>query len=283
MNKGGAVEAAFAPKGNQQLIPNSYQMSRGSLSLASALVPKTAAANGASFGDDAFASVGNLAKFPEGQYTAYQLWQMLFGLQPGDQLTFPQIYGEGEAQTLTGASGSLLDVTRYTDFVAPRIVLKSSMEETTHTVSGLTTPAQLIEILKSAVDEDSTWYDIENVLADIAIDEDTPSSAGDPAILLVHTDALYDEMFAINNDDPLRAIGCIRSHKNVSTGKWEYSTSNLVCIWADENRGGGATSPYFGFTLINAAETYKANVVTDADGNFLQRGTDSNIVPESFM
>lgn len=277
MNKGGAVEAAFAPKGNTQLIPNSYQMSRGSLSLASALVPKTQAANGASFGDDLFDTVGATATLVVGQtYTALQLWKMLLGVDPGDQLTFPQIYGEGEAQTLTGAGGTLLDVTRFTDFVAPRLVFKSAVSDDEGiTISAETTAQQVRQEMVKAIDADNSWYDPENIVDNIGWN---PEAAADNLTIGEN----YDTVFAINNDDPLRAIGCIRSHKNVSTGKWEYSTSNLVCVWADENRGGGATSPYFGFTLINAAETYKANVVTDADGNFLQRGTDSNIVPESF-
>ena len=281
MNKGGAVEAAFAPKGNTQLIPNSYQMSRGSLSLASALVPKTTAENGPSFGSKSYDSIGAMADLADGQnYTALQLWKLLLGVDPGDQLTFPQIYGEGEAQTLTGAGGTLLDVTRFTDFVAPRLVFKSAVSDDEGiTISAETTPVQIAAEMVKAIDKDNTWWDPQDIVSAIGFTS-SAASGGTPTLSLLED---YDAVFAINNDDPLRAIGCIRSHKNISTGKWEYSTSSLVCVWKDENRGGGATSPYFGFTLINAAETYKNNVTTDADGNFLQRGTDSNIVPESFM
>ena len=278
MNKGGAVEAAFAPKGNQQLIPNSYLISKGSLTLASALVPKTSN-GGASFGANAFDPVGAAATLVEGQtYTALQLWKMLLGVDPGDQLTFPQIYGEGEAQTLIGGNGSTLDLTRFTDFVAPRIVFRNGSEADAEgiplveeiVVSAETTAAQVRDCLVTGINPDETWWDP----VDIARRVDF--KYGPTPNLTIGED--YDGMFAINDDDPLRAIGCIRSHKNVSNGKWEYSTSSLVCIWA----AGVNSSDYFGFTLYNAAETYKNNVTVDAEGNFLQRGTDSNIVPESF-
>ena len=282
MNKGGAVEAAFAPKGNQQLIPNSYLISKGSLTLASALVPKTTSEGGASFRANRFDQVGAAATLQVGQtYTALQLWKLLLGVDPGDQLTFPQIYGEGEAQTLIGANGSTLDLTRYTDFVAPRIVFRNGSEADEEgvalvesiTVTAETTMQEIKDCMKTGINPDDTWWDPEDIAGAVSF-----TTGGEiPYQLSIGLD--YDEVFAINNDDPLRAIGCIRSHKNISTGKWEYSTSSLVCIWA----AGVSSLDYFGFTLYNAAETYKNNVTVDAEGNFLQRGTDSNIVPESFM
>lgn len=276
MNAGGAVEAAFAPKGNQQLIPNSYIMSRGSLSIADALVPKTTAADGKSFGEAAFAPLGeNLATIPSGSYTAFQLWSTVFGLQPGDQLTFPQIYGEGFAQTMLNGNGGVLDCTRYTQFVAPRIVLLSTLNDTAIEIDPSTPAAVIREKMMLAVDTDNTWYAVEDILTKIEFSS-TEIIPGGGKIVDIPAD--YDELFAINNDDPLRAIGCIRSHKNASNGKWEYSNCKLVCVWSDDNRG-GATSDYFGFTLLNAVDTYRANATTDSEGNFLQRGTDSNIVP----
>ena len=277
MQQGGAVEAAFAPKGNTQLIPNSYQMSKGSLALVPALVPKTTAQSGASFGSNEFAVVGDMATIAFGKYTALELWRLIFGLQPGDQLTFPQIYGEGVAQALTGAGGVYLDKTLFTDFCAPRIVLKSDVTgDQGLTIGNGLTSAELAAEMMLAVDTDATWYDVETIL-ETAIDLDVDNNQ-----CTVQGFKHYDEMWAINNDDPLRAIGCIRSHKDPSSRQWQYSTSNLVCIWQDGDRGIGDLN-YFGFTLANAIDTYKKNVILDSDGNFLQRGTDDNIVPPSFQ
>lgn len=275
MAAGGATEAAFAPKGNLQLIPNSYQMSRGGLSIASFLVPKTTAADGKSFGAKNFAPIGEIVTVPEGEYTGLDLWRLVFGLLPGDQLTFPQIYGDGLAQEMYGGNG-VIDSTRYTDFCAPRIVLINEWPSTEAkiTLDENVTTQQIASQMLKAVNTDSTWYDMEQLLTTYLI------SAYDASGVTIGLDDTYSNIFAINNDDWLRAIGCIRSHKNAETGKWEYSTSYMVCVWADGDRG--SDSDYFGFTLQNAIETYLNTYVTDAEGNFLQRGGDSDIVPESF-
>ena len=274
MNKGGAVEAAFAPKGNTQLIPNSYAMSRGSLSMAAALTPKTTAANGASFGANAYAKVGVLGSIPtDTDLNVLDAWRLLFGLAPGDQLTFPQIYGNGTAQQMFSGSG-VVDCTRYTDFCAPRIVLKQSSDETFRVDSENPNPDTIIAALARACELNDTWYDIEGIF----IYKFQLASASDA--VAVTLDATYDEVFAINNDDWLRAIGCIRSHRNESNGSWQYSTSALVCVWAQGDKT--QDSDYFGFTLAHAVETYRKNVAQDAEGNFLQRGTDSSIVPDSY-
>lgn len=277
MQQGGAVEAAFAPKGNTQLIPNSYQMSKGSLALATALVPKTSAESGASFAASTFGSIGNLGEVPFGTTTAFDLWRYIFGLQPGDQLTFPQIYGEGIAQALTSAGGIYLDKTLFTDFCAPRIVLKTTVNDDAGiTIDANTADANVLAEMMKAVDIDASWYDVEDILSSSM--EHTVGNSS----LTFFIESAYDDVFAINNDDPLRAIGCIRSHKDPSTRQWQYSTSDLVCIWQDGDRGIGDLN-YFGFTLGNAIDTYKKNVILDSDGNFLQRGTDDNIVPPSFQ
>lgn len=274
MNKGGAVEAAFAPKGNTQLIPNSYAMSRGSLSMAAALTPKTAAANGASFGANAYAKVGALGSIPtDTDLNVLDAWRLLFGLAPGDQLTFPQIYGNGTAQQMFSGSG-VVDCTRYTDFCAPRIVLKQSSDETFRVDSENPDPDAIIAALAKACELNDTWYDIEGIfLYRLQL-------ASAPGVVVVTLNATYDSVFAINNDDWLRAIGCIRSHRNESNGSWQYSTSALVCVWAQGDKS--QDSDYFGFTLAHAVETYRKNVAQDAEGNFLQRGTDSSIVPDSY-
>lgn len=282
MNKGGATEAAFAPKGNGQLIPNSYQVSKGSLSLAAALVPKTNAGGGASFGDNAYAPVGARAELVVGQtYTALELWQMLLGISPGDQLTFPQIYGYETAQALYGANGETIDRTRFTDFCAPRIVFRNGTETDSEgaplvdviTISNDTSQEMLQNAILTAINPDLTWWDPVDLASRVGYV--APEGSRAPVIEIGED---YDTCFAINDDDPLLAIGCIRSHKNISNGKWEYSTSRLVCAWTlpvdDYN--------YFGFTLPHAVDTYLKSVTMDGEGNFLQTGTDAQIVPESF-
>lgn len=275
MNKGGATEAAFAPKGNAQLIPNSYQMSKGSLSLAAALVPSIADGNRGSFAGKNYDEVGRLGSAPFGDYSGADLWRIFFGLQAGDQLTFPQIYGDGTAQEMYGANNRTIDRTQFTQFCAPRIVLKANVDNPTIvTINAETDPADILDAMAEWYDDDLSWFSF----ADRLQGQITINYSQENSSVSMDIENTYDLVFAVNNDDPLLAIGCIRSHKNTSNGKWEYSTSRLVCAWTlpvdDYN--------YFGFTLPHAVDTYLKSVTQDGEGNFLQTGTDAQIVPESF-
>ena len=270
------VLAAFAPKGNQQLIPNSYIVSKGSLQVPTILVPKTAGDRG-SFGATSFAPIGNLPGLPFGDYTVAQLWSGLFGLNPGDQLSYPQIYDEGNAQIMYNSAdedAQPVDLTIIADFVCPRLVLLETMPATTITIDDNITAAEIIAAMKTGVDTDKTWETMDDRLLDhLEIDD-----AADE-ILVLTMDETYQDCFCINNDDVCVALGTVLSRK--VEGKWRYSTSQLCCVWDGTNIPNGDT--YFGFTLEHAMDTYRADAVTDADGNFLQRGGSSDIIPKSFM
>ena len=268
--------AAYAPKGNTQLIPNSYMVSKGSLSVPSWFIPKTDGDNG-TFGASSYADVGHVGTLPFGTYTVAQLWEAIFGLKPGDQVTFPQIYGDGEAQVLLDGDydgAGIVDKTLLTSFCAPRIVLLSEMPEQTLTIDGEITAAQIQATLSLGIDNDKSWEPIVDKLlmytnVDEAIDD----------VIIMMVDSPYDNIFGANNDDTMRAVGCILSRQIDS--KWLYSTSQLVCVW--DFIGVDSGNKYFGFTLTNAMDTYRPTAQTDAEGNFLQSGGQPDIVPESFQ
>lgn len=270
------VLAAFAPKGNQQLIPNSYFVSKGSLQLPVVLLPKTDGDAG-SFGATEFAKIGKLPGLPFGDYTVAQLWSGLFGLNPGDQVSFPQIYDEGDAQIMYNSAdedAQPVDLTIIADFLCPRVVLLETMPATTITIDDNITAAEIIAAMKTGIDTDKTWETLgDRLLDDLEIDD----AADD--ILVMMIDKSYDEIITVNNDDLCVALGTVLSRK--VEGKWRYSTSQLVCIWNGTNIPNG--TEYFGFTLEHAMDTYRADAVTDADGNFLQRGGSKDIIPKSFM
>ena len=277
---GGDVTAVFAPKGNTQLIPNSYLISKGSLFIPAVLQPKTAAANGgASFASDDWGTPGKLPVLADGEYTVEELWNALFGLRAGDQVTFPQIYGgNGMDIRLLDGEGEEVDYTQFTQFYAPRMVLKTDMPATTVTISeagAATVLASIKAALLSGINTDASWSDLaENFVDTITVDE----YVSDAGLRLAVTDD-YQEWVGLNNDDPLCALGCILSRKDASTGKWQYSTSQLVCCWKSTL----LDSMYYGFRLANAIDTYRAGAASDGEGNFLQRGGEADIVPESFM
>lgn len=270
------VLAAFAPKGNQQLIPNSYIVSKGSLVLPSVFVPRTND-NAGSFGDDEWDYVGKLADIPFGDYTVAELWAQIFGLRPGDQVSVPQIYNEGGAQVMYDGNydgAGIVDKTILADFVCPRVVLLETMPTTSLTINGSTTAAAIQDALASGIDTAKSWDVLaERLLSEIGIDD-----TADDIMSLVYN-GTYDEMLALNNDDICVALGVVLSRK--VDGKWRYSTSQLVCVF-DPNDVDDY-GEYFGFTLGHAADTYRADAITDADGNFLQRGGQSDILPPDFQ
>lgn len=274
--------AAYAPKNNQVLIPNSYIVSKGSLSVPAYLVPRTTGDAG-SFGDAAFAKFNDEgAVLPAltigSSYDAATLWSLLFGLNAGDQITVPQIYGDGIEQAMYAGESSdseLIDKTIKTTFCAPRLVLAKEMPTTTITISAETTAAQVTAIMRAGVNADSSFETlVDNFLNNLSIDE----IAGDNFQLTI--DKTYDEVYCVSNDDVIRAIGVILSRQD-ENGNWRYSTSQLTCVWdfIGENSG----DDYFGFTLGNAISTYLKTVKKDGDGNFLQRGGTPDIIPESFQ
>lgn len=284
--------AAYAPKGNQQLIPNSYQVSKGSLTVPEYLVPKTGEdAGGSSFQFayfDGFGVVNSQGDYANqianplvigNSYTASQLWQLLFGLLPGDQLTFPQIYGNGIAQALYAGESedsAIEDKTLITQFCAPRMVLKSEMPTTTITMSSETTAAQIQAILLGGINENDSYMPVaEKFVAALAIDETQDNN------VFLEVDDQYDNIYGVNGQSNLRAIGVILSRYDAERKLWQYSTSNLCCVWDFLSENSGAD--YFGFTVDNAIETYRSAVTANANGNFLQRGGTPDIVPPSFQ
>lgn len=287
--------AAYAPKGNQQLIPNSYQVSKGSLNVPEYLVPKTGEdAGGASFQYATFADFGQnvvnegvtsyyrhiLTPLVVGQsYNAAQLWQMFFGLLPGDQLTFPQIYGSGIAQALYAGEtedSAVEDKTLITQFCAPRIVLKSEMPTTEITVSLETIPPQIRNIMLAGVNADDSYMAVVNqILNLLGINE----TQGNNVFFML--DGSYDEAFAVNGSSNLRALGVILSRYDSERQKWLYSTSNLCCVWDFLAQNSG--NDYFGFTIDNAIASYRSSVTQNENGNFLQRGGTPDIMPPSFQ
>lgn len=280
--------AAYAPKGNQQLIPNSYQVSKGSLTVPEYLVPKTGNAD-PSFANASFSvfctpeegGFNNQISNPlivGSSYDAASLWQVLFGLLPGDQLTFPQIYGSGIAQALYAGDSedsAIEDKTLITQFCAPRIVLKSDMPAATVTITDDQTIEPIKTIMLGGINEDSSFMTLVNKIFDnLAIDEVIDGEA------FLKIDEAYNVVYAVGNDQTLRAVGVILSRYDSERQKWLYSTSNLVCVWDFLSQNSGAD--YFGFTIDNAIATYRASVLANANGNFLQRGGTPDIVPASF-
>ena len=275
--------AAFSPKGNKMIIPNSYIMSRGSLVLPAWAKPivvnegqDVGSFEGADYKTDFKAS-----PLPYGNYTVAQLWQTVFGVRQGDQITFPQIRTNqyiSMAKATEDNQGNITydDVVKATWFAAPRIVLLDEMPSTTLTVDANTTTSAFQTALESGVNlAKSNEELVSNFISNWALlagaDDQRQVSMADS----------YDVMCAVGEGTTL-AVCCIISHK--ASNGWQYTTSQMVCVFEPMS----ATDPaegspaYFGYTMWDAMQSYKTTKKV-ADRTFLQTATNNNIVPQDFQ
>lgn len=276
--EGSTMLVAWSPKGNTQLIPNSYIMSEGSLSLPEWAKVATTGADGASFVGDEFEYLEPPHSLPFGTYTPAQLWATIFGLNQGDQVTFPQILTSGDifmgkASLIPDVGDVYYDLVRKTFFAAPRIVLMATMPSTTITVGSETTWSAIATALKSGVDMAKSYEPVVDTFTE-GFALGTAASDTFPVTASIDWNAL-----SVSNDDLLLGICTIISRK-LSTG-WKYTTSQMVCVHGIINDVSSG-SVYFGYTFLNALETYQKKV-TLGDRNFLQTATPNQVVPEDFQ
>lgn len=294
MNAGGMTSAAYSPKGNKQLIPNSYIVSEGSVRLPYILTPQVETTNaqsitdGESFSGRAWRVINGgeaITILTVGStYTAAQLWKLIYGLEPGDQLTVPQIfisddYAQSNSYITDENEVVVLDLVRYADFAAPRLVLKDSSSSSI-TISASTTIEQITAVMRDLIlVEKSNTAIIDNLTRNCLSLE----VQNDALVIVPFSEGTtYEIMYSISDDDRLAAVGAIVSRKD-ENGKWHYSTSQLFCVYEALNTQTPSNTPqYFGYTLANAIETYLAQS-SSSEGNFMQTGTQDTIVPPSFQ
>lgn len=276
--------AAFSPKGNKMLIPNSYIMSRGSLVLPSWAVP-VVRSNGqdvGSFEGGAYKDAFYANPLPYGDYTVEDLWKVAFGVRPGDQITFPQIVTTqyiSMSISNEDAQGNVTydDVVKDAKFAAPRIVLLDTMPSTTLTVNANTTVRDFQNALYSGINiAKSNKTLVDNFIENWGFDTGTEDDER-PVVCSEN----FNNMCGVIEGTML-AVCCIISHK--ASNGWQYTTSQMVCVFEPMS----ATDPaegspkYFGYTMWDAMQSYKTTKKV-ADRTFLQTATKNNVVPEDFQ
>ncbi len=260
------VNGAFAPKGEQFLVPNTYIISKGSLALPDAYDIRCLADGEAA---DSFRGLHYAHKeivVPYGSYTVAAFWKILFGLEPGDQVTFVEISGSGISNVMYDRSGDIIDKTLQTQLHVTRLVLKKAedMPSEEFVVDATLSQSTLGAKLASGVSEPDTyrrwinWHGAQ-------VESHTEGS--------VKVD-INPEIWTIGDFELVRALGVIVSRRD-EQGKWKYSTSKLCCRWDNAPD----TEDYFGFMPNNAMETYLKSAIRDTEGNFLQSGGEPDILP----
>lgn len=252
----------FSGKGNAQLIPNPYIISRGTLKL-----PKQGIAiindAGIPTPQEAYTQV-----VPLGQYTPLQLWELLYGMKPGSQLTFPYITTAVNptskfAMEITDDAGNVIDGIRYASFSAPRIVLTTEDGNAVQ-ITAQTTPEQLETYLKAGVANDKTEEYALGYFCSVEVGAAT--NAGLPVTIRPN----YEELFVTAGHN-YGACGLIYSELD-QNGSWRYTNSQMVTFGGVKikNAQGEFIAAYAGLQLENAINTYRKTTTTDK--NYLQTG-----------
>lgn len=252
----------FSGKGNAQLIGNPYIISRGTLKLP---MQGYAIINN---GDIPAPQQAYTINVPFGEYTSLQLWELIYGLKPGSQLTFPYITCSTNpsskfAMEITDEAGNVIDGIRYASFSAPRIVLKTESDNYFE-ITDVTTPAQLETYLADGVVDEKTEDYCLGYFSEVSI------GAAANNHLPVTISPNYEDMFSTAGRS-IAACGLIYSELDAN-GNWRYTNSQMVTFAASNIKlaDGQFVADYYGLKLENAINTYRKTNTTDK--NYLQTG-----------
>lgn len=254
---------AFQGKGNSQLVPNPYIVSKGSLPQ-----PSQIAFSMEGNVDGQFVIPDITAELTIGStYTAAELWETILGLKAGQQLTRVCIF------TLNGENvisfGKITeewgDYMRYSRFFSDRIVLNSGDGDSI-TINSGTTYAQINTCLMSLVATEQTadTFFPEGIVSDVVADGDTLTvTVAKTSITPEYNDTKYK----------LQAFGCFISE--LVNNRWCYSTCQLV---ANEPLERSDADTYYGLFIGNAIESYLKGSSALMSDRYTQQGGEDDLV-----
>lgn len=219
MNYDGVHIANFVPRSIRDLVPNSYVVSKGSLPLHANLTVDP------SKDPDEQSSV--LVNVPNGNHTAADLWNLLCGLKPTQQLTavvLTTVDGRDvsfDYNEWTGEGPSGFRIARYTHMYAVRLVLKDGVGDTL-AVADNTEIGSIWQCLRSLIDTEKS-----NPVFVDALEE--ASTFADHNLTWTKF-AIVDGAGYLPDNERTVAFGFVVSQ--LVNGSWRYSTTRLTCMKA---------------------------------------------------
>lgn len=269
-----ATECAWSTKGNNQLIPNPYIMSAGSLDTPEVLEPHYKNNGSALIPNMQLTETDTNVEFPKKIMSPLELWQFLYGIGAGGQLTAPMI------KTLKGATHfadfedtigdathpvTIKDYIRYSKFEAPRVVLKNADEIRAGYDVDFTTQG----------DENMPdWQDDIRYALDEAVDKDKSDSNFLGFLLASGSSHIGDTryqveldwtVFDLDTDWQVSAIGIILSRRRAD-GSYTYNNCKLLTGHTAIVAG----PSYYGVKLPFAYQSYLS--AENRSQNYLQTG-----------
>jgi hypothetical protein len=275
----------FKGKDINQIVPNPYIVSDGSLVLPEQWVPKPVDGGGqfTIFTNNTI----DWTVVKEAQtITGAELLASMFGCGTGDQITLvsilakkgeavPYVYEQGENVTVNGVLMLNYDWMRFTRMYAPRIVFKRSdladlvlvADETAETL----TP-KLLAAIRGCIDLDKSSS------AFVALIEQGLNCYVEENRYGFAIDEVNLHLLVNGSDWAMLAAGIIRS-ANVD-GVWDFSRCQLKTNMDLDTAGGPeANDNYSGLHIGNAIYTY-VGVADAANKNFMTTGTPFDEMPQ---
>ena len=221
------ADGTFAPKGYSVLIPNKYIVSDGTIRNATL-------GNAQVVGGDSIQHTTFSFNVTAGAtYSATEILKLIFGVEPGDQITLvgirsgiPVNYYENDLQILRDGQmvsarvffkdatelESVSDVTIAADATTTQVATALA-----NCVAGCIKEgyAPLVALLSST----DFFYVNEPVDSVYQVDQDFETAVGDPSPLSI-----------FGNQSNIMAYGYFRSHLNSAGTQWMFSRCTLVCI-----------------------------------------------------
>lgn len=209
---GSGINGAFRGKSSSALIPNSYIMAEGSITLPEPL--RLTISNGQLEGS----IIGSIADFlPGHEYSPADLLANALGVRKTQQITgvfitTQNVAGPNYSEVVNG------DFVRDTNFYGMRIVFNTNDEKFTFTEE--TTIANIKNYFRNAFDLSKTSEAFLDFLIDgLELNGHSCQNA----------DPLLDAVDDIITDDEKLVAACYIVSENVN-GVWDYSNSQLVCV-----------------------------------------------------
>ena len=280
-----AQKLAFSTKGNNQLIPNPYIVSRGSLDIDDFLVPKFTYDSNNPTRVYLETSVIKTITLKAGEhYSAFDIWEMFYGIGRNCQVTIPYI------ETMNGSAGKFMDAPayesgmqaidyiRYSRFLAPRCVLLNELPAMASSY-GYDIPTTQVAIdeyienmsdvgtvMDACVDKTKSDPILYNMLMTIGDVHAAPNAGGIEVELELDWSALNGEY--PGSEWRCAAIGTIVS-KPDGNGGWLYSNCDLVTGFLPQKP---LSDYYYGLAKNNAILAYLST--SQREKNYLQTGGD---------
>lgn len=273
-NEGFRSKLSYTTKNVSQLIPNPYRVSDGSLDTPEVLKPKIG-------GTTSEPTLGNIITDPVylqfgKTYTPYDMWELLFGIGKGQQVTYPFIEvmtGNVHAYDYEETDGefTIKDFIRYSRFSAPRLVLKTEdVSDQFNIVVPANPTEEDIQEIQSGL-RLAMWQCIDFTKSDtnlasmlcLNIDELT-SVAGRGLALTLAID--WTEL-ELEGNWRIAAIGVIVSKQNYK-GEWQYNNSTMQVLKG--NQVSLHPNYYYGLTKVFAINNYLPSA--SRNQNYLQTG-----------